>query len=188
MNSFTSNCSCTKPANKEIGQCLRMCGTLVQRPFMDVTIFMTSIPALIDKSLLQTQIDNRIVNMMKTLLNVDVNPRGEIEVQFFIGNKSVSTLCKLATLEENIHIRLGMDVLPKLKFRMRFRETTLYGHRIWATPDPDVIEFAYNLLWATHLRKNLQILGYDLQKPYNRRNLEPSWKNRRNYYSRFRDA
>uniref|UniRef100_T1GFZ6 Cytochrome P450 n=1 Tax=Megaselia scalaris TaxID=36166 RepID=T1GFZ6_MEGSC len=176
----------TRAFFSEPGQALRMCGELLSRPFMDVTIMANTYPALIDTSSLQTKISSNVSSMVAALTLQQVQD-GNIQVQFQIGSKFFPTLCKVQSLEEGIDIQLGMDVLYQQHFRLRINGTTIYGHNRWTTQHPDDVQFAYNLPLGKHLRQKLIKLGYELQDPYSRRNLQDDWKQRRTYFSRFRD-
>ncbi|KAL5278360.1 hypothetical protein ACFFRR_003155, partial [Megaselia abdita] len=187
MHFFTTNCVCNSPVI-DPGQCLRMCGEQICRPFMDVVILTMPLPALINTTLTQTKIDKQVARHILSLQN-DTGyqiPR-EMEVPFTIGERTLILNCEIANFEEkDIHIHLGMDFLLQQRLRMKSENVKLYGHSRWVTNHPYEVQFAYNTPQGQHLNRNLEVLNYPMLPAYRRPNLPDG--SRRKYFSRFRDT
>lgn len=155
---------------------------------MDVYILSVCIPALINTSIVQTQVDHKVAKHILSLTdgNMNVIP-SHMEVKFTMGTKTLSLDCKVDNFEEeDVHIHLGMDFLSQQHFRLKLGDATLYGHNRWSTRNPDYVQFAYNANYGKHLRERLERLNYPMLPSYSRRTL-PDDKPRK-YFSRFRDA
>ncbi|KAL5278887.1 hypothetical protein ACFFRR_003491 [Megaselia abdita] len=186
MHFFSTNCICSNPII-DPAQSLRMCGTQICRPFMDVYILSACIPALINTSIVQTKIDHKVAEHILSL-HGDIPgmiPK-EMDVDFTLGSKSFHLKCNVGLFEEaDVHIHLGMDFLSLQHLRIKFGDVKLYGHYRWATDHPDDVQFAYNTPYGKHLRTNLDRVGYPMLPKYSRRTL-PDGKPR-TYFSHFRD-
>lgn len=186
LNFFTTNCPCSKPVF-DPPQALRMCGTTVMRPFIDVQILAVNVPALVNTTLTQTVISFQVASHVLGLLSEDLNIPSQIEVPFGRGQTVVRLMCKVRNFHQpDTHIHLGMDYLNRQHFRFKSGNVTLYGQSRWSTDHPDRVQFAYDAPYGRHLRARLLRLDYPMLSGYARPPLPDG--NRRTYFSRFRDA
>lgn len=186
MHFFTTNCICKSPVF-EPGQALRMCGPQLGRPFMDVTILSVPIPALINTTLTQTQIDVKVAkHIMSLLCDEPTEIPKEMDVPFTQGTNSTTLRCKVGDFDErDVHIHLGMDFLLRQHLRLKSGGVTLYGHSRWSTDHPNDVQFAYNAPYGKHLKAHLKRLDFPMMPKYSRRTLPDG--TRRKYFSRCRD-
>lgn len=181
MNSFTTSCVCK--GKMESCQSFRLCGKIIPRAYVDVTILTTIYPALVDPELLHTKIDNSIAKSVEILIGVSRSIQGTLKVT--INNTDI--VCNIEDRSSQAPVVLGMDFLSKQQFKVSCDKVNSPVFDRYPTTHPDEVNFAYNLPEGQLLKRNLELLGYDCNSPYSRRHFEDIPNQRRTYFSLFRD-